>query len=861
MDFRDGQLIRIEILKGMDVKKHTTISFAGVLAAILSSTMTANAVLAQEPRLPEKIIRVDIVHMSHTDVGFTDHPAVCREQQTRYLDIAIDGVLATKNAPKGAQFSWTAEAALTVDDWWQKNSPRRRRDLIRAIKTGRLEITALAMNQTPTLNADQWRTTLHWLPEEVWNAASPKTGIQNDVNGFPRAGAVALLDRNVANLFMGINATNGQAPFQVPMAFWWKMPDGRRLFVWLGDSYPNGFYYFFAESWRHGPVPESTDTRYRPPRRGEFYPTDEASLRKAHTRLCERLGKLEAQGYDYPVLPLSVTNEWRMDNDPPFLGLASFVAAWNQLRLQPELRLTTVSQAIDDVKPHIADRLPEYQGEFSDWWVNGCASGPREVAASRGAKRNLTAALSPVWGKTPDTNTRSAADTILRQLCIFDEHTWGSADSIGQPHEIDTWAQFNEKARSAYYPLAMSKVLLAQRARTTIYPRQYGYYVVNTAPRPWSGWVTMKASALREKVAALENPETGAVFPLETRCGYAQFTAPENEDQLTFEADNVTVADNVPGQALRFWMEDVGPYSTVRLVPSGKEVHPKQVEQTPKIEVDDNGWPTSAQWTGVGKPLFTESPGAVVSVELTGFSGRWKYNEILQSRNEERRKQALRETPAEPADKTKVESNPHTTVYTQSMKHPRLKWLTRTLEVYHREPRAVLTVRLYRISSELPEWFYIGCALPMGDTIPTVSCGGVPFVPFEDQLPHTCRDYVAIDAWADYGTADGHWLWITRDAPVVSFGGPQTLKHLESAPPNPNRAYALVFDNTWMTNFVADSHGIFEFRFDLVWKDADAINTAKNAADFAETLLSEPQLVIQPALKEDPIFMERLYKP
>ena len=861
MVFWDGHAIRIETLKGMDVKKLTGISIAGALAAFLSSTLMVNAALAQEFKLPKKIERVDIVHMSHTDVGFTDHPAVCREQQTRYLDIAIDGVLATESAPKEAQFAWTAEAALTVDDWWRKNSPERRDDLIRAIKTGRLEITALAMNQTPTLNAAQWQTTLHWLPEDVWNAASPKTGIQNDVNGFPRAGAIALLDQNVVNLFMGINATNGQAPFQVPTAFWWKMPDGRRLFVWLGDSYPNGFYYFFADSWRHGPVPESTDTRYRPPRRGEFYPTDEAVLRKAQARLCEKLGRLEARGYDYPVLPLSVTNEWRMDNDPPFLGLADFVAAWNRLNLQPELRLTTVSQAIDDVKPQIADRLPEYEGEFTDWWVNGCASGPREVAASRRAKRNLTAALSPVWGKTLDANTRSAADDILRQLCIFDEHTWGSADSIGQPHEIDTWAQFNEKARAAYYPLGMSKMLLAQRARTAIYPKEYGYYVVNTSPTPWSGWVTMKASALRENVDALEDPETGVVSPMEVRAGYAQFVAPQNEDQLTFEADNQTVADNVPGQALRFWMENVAPYATVRLIPSDKKIQPTPVEQAPKIEVDDNGWPISAQWPGMNKPLFTESPGTFVAVALTPFSGRWKYNEVLQSRDEEARQQAIKETPAEPSGNTTVETNPHTTVYTQSMTHPRLKWLTRSLEIYHREPRAVLTVRLYRISSELPEWFYLGCAMPTGDTIPTVSCGGVPFVPFEDQLPHTCRDYVAIDSWADYETADGHWLWITRDAPVVSFGGPQPLKHIEAAPPNPNRAYALVFDNTWMTNFVADSHGIFEFRFDLVWKGADAIQTANAAADLAETMLSDPQLVIQPDLKEDPIFMERLYKP
>ena len=57
----------------------------------------------------------------------------------------------------------------------------------------------------------------------------------------------------------------------------------------------------------------------------------------------------------------------------------------------------------------------------------------------------------------------------------------------------------------------------------------------------------------------------------------------------------------------------------------------------PEVEVDDNGWPMSAQWPGMNKPLFAESPGTFVSVELTPFSGRWKYNEILQSRNEERR--------------------------------------------------------------------------------------------------------------------------------------------------------------------------------------------------------------------------------
>ncbi|NLX54375.1 MAG: hypothetical protein GXY58_04615 [Planctomycetaceae bacterium] len=41
----------------------------------------------------------------------------------------------------------------------------------------------------------------------------------------------------------------------------------------------------------------------------------------------------------------------------------------------------------------IGDQVPEWTGEWTDWWANGIASGPREVAASRRAKRLTAAAL------------------------------------------------------------------------------------------------------------------------------------------------------------------------------------------------------------------------------------------------------------------------------------------------------------------------------------------------------------------------------------------------------------------------------------------------------------------------------------
>ena len=62
------------------------------------------AVAAAEQPGPKVIRRIDLVHMTHTDIGFTDHPLVCRGQQVRYLDIAIDAMLATRDAPPEARF-------------------------------------------------------------------------------------------------------------------------------------------------------------------------------------------------------------------------------------------------------------------------------------------------------------------------------------------------------------------------------------------------------------------------------------------------------------------------------------------------------------------------------------------------------------------------------------------------------------------------------------------------------------------------------------------------------------------------------------------------------------------------------------
>src|SRR5512141_3482326 len=95
----------------------------------LLGILSFSAGAAESERLkPEFVKQIDLIHFSHTDYGFTDHPAVCRDLQRRYLDLALDAAMNTRRLPNEARFHWTAETTVAVEDWWQASSPARRRE-------------------------------------------------------------------------------------------------------------------------------------------------------------------------------------------------------------------------------------------------------------------------------------------------------------------------------------------------------------------------------------------------------------------------------------------------------------------------------------------------------------------------------------------------------------------------------------------------------------------------------------------------------------------------------------------------------------------------------------------------------------
>ncbi len=775
---------------------------------------SASALAAEAPL---KVRQVDIYHHSHTDVGFTDLPSVCRDMQVRFLDAALDACLARKS------FRWTCEATVTVDDWWRAAPEARRKALLRAVETGRMDVMALAFNQAPFMNAAQWDQMLNWLPPDLLKRLNPRAAMQNDVNGFPRAGAMRLLDRGIHHLLMGINPDSGGPPFRRPSAFWWKMPDARRMFVWLGEHYGTAYGWFEPKGWIR-PQPRGASTDHRPPRAGDIHRTDGASLRAAHAHFIGRLRKLEAAGYDYDRLILSYTNQWRYDNDPPYPPLGEFIDAWNKLGLEPRVRFTTATEAVQDMERAVGGRVPEYEGEWTDWWANGNQSGPREVAASRVAKRHLAAALSPLWGPLPAT-AKPVVETALKDLCLFDEHTWGANISISKPEDLQTIGQYTEKSALAYRPMGHAEWLLGRRSRTKFDPMPEGLYVANTAKAPYTGWVEFDGRSLREEFASVEDPKTGARMALVKQ----------------------------PANRVRFWMAALAPESFTALRLSKDKVEDRPDSFKAVIERAASGWPTSVD------SLFKGELGDFIAVETVPPADRRTITRMHATANAQKREEirgtAFRRVPAS-YGKVATEETPHTVVITQSFEHPRLKDAARRLELWKGESRARLTVRFSRLSSTAPEIFYLAFGFPVEGVLPECSNGGVPFTPFRDQLPGSCRDYVAIDGWARYRTPAGECLWVTRDAPLISVGGPHTVERRTATPDDPHRLLAVVFDNFWHTNFVANSHGEMAFQFDLAWRPKIA-----RPGELAEALTAEPVVLLNPATRESPELEKNLFRP
>lgn len=802
------------------------------------------------------IKKIAIVHHMHTDFGYTDHQKRAMRLHTRYIDAAIDYVLASRDMPDGAKFAWTQEVTAPIAAWWGAASDADRARLACAVETGRFEITALPINVTAFMDEAQWAYMLRWLPEEMYRLFPARSIVQNDVNGMHTAGMRLAYERGVRNLWMGPNYYLGMPPLPAPDCFDWDIGDGKRIFVWLNASYNNGTF-LFNRNWRQGPVPDSSDLCYRPPEAGDIWASDEASVRSAHELCMQNLALLEGApegacaqtdgftknrvsgGYGYETLPVSVTNQWRVDNDPPFYPITAFAAKWNALGLMPRLELTTASEAMDMMRQEAAKR-PVYRGEWPDWWANGNASMPNELMYNRAAKRTLRSALSDVFG--PLTNAqRAEADTILRDACMYDEHSFGSWCSVSKPYSFPARSAAAHKSCYAYQAFDAAKCLLADRTVEAVQGVKNRIIVYNPSVSELTARIRLPLNCLRGEYASVADETSGVRYPLHYEDGPANFLRPASENAFDEENVSRTFSDKCERQAVSFGPVTVKSNERISfLLLAAAAGEPAVPASEVQLRTDDGGWPIWVQFEQQTMPVIDGAVAGLVFVQADGFSPRWTLKDIFETDNDAARarlrEQHLQQTEAVAAAYATVSHSNGEIVFTQRLQHPSIRYGKRILTIDLVGKKVCVEIRFDRKHGFEPEVIFARFVTPnaYGEVI-TSNAGGA-FAPGIDQIPGSCMDFYAIDGWVWYGDTKG-WLWNGRDSALVSFGATNVMARQKTIPRNSGELYARLFDNTWDTNFAGGTDGLMTFRFDMA-ADIEKADAHKAAEAMAAELVT-----------------------
>ena len=372
--------------------------------------------------------KVFLIYHSHIDIGYTERQEKIACYQADFIRQAVDCVLDQKQ--KAAPFKFTAEGFWAIEQYLDKYGMKGEERLVDAIRTKRLEFVANYLHFAELLNYDNLGKSLKYSADFANRNGlpCPRVAMASDINGFGWGYSQLLFDMGVENLMTCINTHHGGAPFMKPLIpFWWRTPRGDRILVW------NGLAYHKANLL--GLIPGSTPCGDPGipgmlPEKNEFVDVISCDSYAAR-RIFEMVDGVKANGYKYDFLPIMGGGLYT-DNNPISDNHCDIIDEFNRKYGEKiEICTATLDEFFDYLRENVTD-IPEYGGDWPDWWTDGCLASPMQTRVFRNAQRNLRLIdkLDPNYEIVP----MEERDGIVNKLCLYAEHTWGHSQTYTDPY-------------------------------------------------------------------------------------------------------------------------------------------------------------------------------------------------------------------------------------------------------------------------------------------------------------------------------------------------------------------------------------------------------------------------------------------
>lgn len=789
---------------------------------------------------PQRHWTLHLVQHAHLDIGYTDPQGTVLAEGRKYLDSLLELCRATDDRPDASMFRWAVEGFFSFENWSANRPPEQVARFLERVREGRIELTAMPFNlHTETCSTDELHELLRPVRElREQHGIDITTAMQTDVPGQVVGLPDVLADSGIRYLSVAHNWAGRAVPHhtgggELPRLFRWQAPSGRGVLVWRTDT-PHGLAYMegsilgFDESFDRVddllPHYLSALATHQYPHEGRGIP--------GFPVLDE---EFKGDPYPWDILHLRVLGKFA-DNGPPRRVIADTVRRWNQEWAFPALRTSRNEDFFADAEARYGDRLETFEGDWSDWWVDGVGAGAVPLAATRDGQAALADAQSvaghaEILGAA-GAGITAAAPEVYRAASLFNEHTWGGGDpwTHGDHGHASGERQWHWKYAQALRAHDDAKTLLDGAGAALggrLSPRAgtlAGYYVTNTCS--WSRSESVRLF-LPESTVPLEDP----VRVLDARDGSP---LDHTEEAQTNELHRAA------GRFLLFRLTDVPAHGAVRVdIVAGEGTSPADAADDAPSTVLENeflrvsvdlrsAWIGSVTDKRTGRELVRQD----AALGLNGYvydeyatAGGFNHQSSKTTANGSMHLLASR-TAAPPAalvDRFR-DATGETLVYECAPAGTEL--LRVRVHLPHGQARIDLENRIVKRATLTKESAFFAFPFAMRQPVVRMEATGGMTGTGLPTVPGSAQHMRAVRRWVSFEEDTSVAAVATQDAPLVQVGGiaipyapyPQSLAQDE-----PGTLFSWVHNNIWDTNFPSEQAFDHVFRYSVAAGEAPHI--------------------------------------
>lgn len=731
--------------------------------------------------VPVRKWRVNFVQHTHTDIGYTRPQTEILAEHLRFIDYALDYCDATDTYSSEEQFRWTCEAAWAVDEYLRSRPESQIKKLKRRIREGRIEVTGMYFNFDELPDEQTLASSLQPLKRFRKNGIKVTTAMQDDVNGIGWCFSDYFNGLGVKYLNMGTHGHRALIPFDLPTAFWWESPSGKRMLAFRAE------HYMF----------------------GNMLGVHGDNFEQFENKLLHYLQQLGEKGYPFDVVAIQHSG-YVTDNSPPSTHSSEMIRKWNEKYEWPKLKTAVVSEFFEEIEAKHARDLPVYRGAWPDWWTDGFASGAREAATSRNAHTDIIASmgalsLAALMGSNLPEGITGRIDEANKALLFYDEHTFGYSESVRDPYGESTMEQRALKESYAWEAYRRAK-MLGEEAMGLLQEHVKKEHVPILAVFNTLGWG--RSGVVRAYIDHQVLPRNKPFRILDKTTGLpVPVQAISNRSDGTYWA---------------IWVEDVPAFGFKKFL--------IQTEH-----VGDNGFENDISWSddvlenewyrleidrknGVATSLFDKE----LKNEMIDPEAKWKLGAFILEKLGNR---SQMETYHLDDYKRFGLDSIRFAGYLEGPVWNTLHFVGETPTAY--APHGFeFEIRLFHTCKRIdfafsirkkpiidPEGIYISFPFQLDDGRIFCEVQGGVMEAGKDQIPGSANDWNTVQNFAAVRNNKAQIVFGSPEIPLMQFGAINTGRYKARAKPESTKIYSWPMNNYWVTNFNADQRGTMRWTY------------------------------------------------